>query len=200
MSAQTAASAKRLGGEGTNTPIDMFELVTRALNVAYYEWLPASDELHASKALLDLFGHDPETWNTQRFFELMHPDDVPDYRTSLIAFLKSKEERTQWACRFRSSSKQYRWLIDHRLAQRDATGRVARLVGAVSDITETRRREEEKAASIQVLKTISASPDDAKPVFDLIARSVIRLCPSIQRCSVTEHIDGMVHPRAMHWV
>jgi GAF domain-containing protein len=55
-----------------------------------------------------------------------------------------------------------------------------------------------EAATAEVLHVINSSPDDPQPVFELIARSAIQLCPSAQRCSVTEHIDGMAHLRAMH--
>jgi adenylate cyclase len=55
-----------------------------------------------------------------------------------------------------------------------------------------------EAATAEVLRVINSSPDDPQPVFELIARSAIQLCPSAQRCSVTEHIDGMAHLRAMH--
>jgi hypothetical protein len=44
-----------------------------------------------------------------------------------------------------------------------------------------------EAATAEVLDVINSSPDDSQPVFDLIARSAIQLCPSAQRGSVTEH-------------
>jgi hypothetical protein len=37
-------------------------------------------------------------------------------------------------------------------------------------------RIEHQAATIEVLKTMSASPGDAQPVFDLIARQAAKLC------------------------
>src|SRR6516165_740515 len=55
-----------------------------------------------------------------------------------------------------------------------------------------------EAATAEVLRVINSSPDDPQPVFELIARSAIQLCPSAQRGSVVEHIDGVAHLRAMH--
>ena len=55
-----------------------------------------------------------------------------------------------------------------------------------------------EAATTEVLHVINSSPDDPQPVFELIARSAIQLCPSAQRGSVVEHIDGVAHLRAMH--
>src|SRR6516225_327126 len=55
-----------------------------------------------------------------------------------------------------------------------------------------------EAATAAVLRVINSSPDDPQPVFELIARSAIQLCPSAQRGSVAEHIAGMAHLRAMH--
>jgi GAF domain-containing protein len=55
-----------------------------------------------------------------------------------------------------------------------------------------------EAATAEILHVINSSPDDPQPVFELIARSAMQLCPSAQRGSVTEHIGGMAHLRAMH--
>ena len=56
MATTPTAQAQRPARDSDGVPADRFELVTRALNVAYYEWLPGSDELRFSPALLDLFG------------------------------------------------------------------------------------------------------------------------------------------------
>ncbi len=78
---------------------------------------------------------------------------------------------------------EWRWLCDQTTVERDGSGRVTRLVGAVSDITEVKRREAQnrdliarQAASVEVLQTISASPDNPQPVFGLIARRACELC------------------------
>src|SRR6202035_2994259 len=100
---------------------------------------------------------------------------------------------------------------------RDAAGRVTRLVGAVSDITEVRQREIDlqaanqalaardadnrtliarQAASIEVLKAISASPDDPQPVFELIAQRARELC-NAESVGVVEYDGVLMHMRAV---
>ena len=54
-----------------------------------------------------------------------------------------------------------------------------------------------QAASIDVLKTISASPDDPQPVFEMIARHARELCNAAQ-VSVTEYDGALMHLRALN--
>jgi two-component system, NtrC family, sensor kinase len=183
-------------------PPDMFERVVRALNVAYFEWTAGSDEVRVSAALADMFGFAPNTWSTRRQLALMHPADVHDYRAALIAWLRSAKDRAQFTYRVRNAAGAYRWVHTHNLAERDATGRVTRMTGTVSDITEAKQREAQnrmliarEAASIEVLKAISASPDDPQPVFELIARRARELCNATQ-ASVTEYDGVLLHMRA----
>jgi PAS domain S-box-containing protein len=161
-------------------PADMFERLIRALNVAYFEWIAGSDDVRVSAVLADMFGFAPNTWSTQRQLELMHPDDMHEHRAALIAYLRSGKDRAQFSYRVRDANGPYRWVLTHNLAERDATGRVTRMTGTVSDITEAKQREAEnsnliarQAASIEVLRTISASHDDPRPVFELIAEIAI---------------------------
>ena len=64
---------------------DLFELVTRAANVAYYEWVPGSEELHFSRALRAMFGYDPGVWTRSLALATIHPDDKADYLAGIRA-------------------------------------------------------------------------------------------------------------------
>jgi len=179
-----------------------FELVARALRVAYYDWWAGSDEINMSPALAELFGLDASSWSVSRQRSLMHPDDRPIVDASLRRCFKSRDERHELAYRVMSPDGAYRWWFVRNVVERDASGRVVRLIGAVTDITEAREREAEnraliarQAASIEVLKTISASPDDPQPVFDLIARHARVLCDADQ-AGVTEFDGSLLHMRA----
>ena len=130
-----------------------------------------------------MFGFDPDTWTVERQTELIHPDDRPGFRTTLAAGFKSGAERVEVTYRMRRAAGDYRWLINRGVLERDAAGRVTRMTGAVSDITEAKQREAQnrnliarQTAGIEVLRTISASPDDTQPVFELIARRAQELC------------------------
>jgi len=72
----------------------------------------------------------------------------------------------------------------------------ARLLGALqARDADNRTLIARQAASIEVLKTISASPDDPQPVFELIARRARELCGAAQ-ASVTEFDGTLLHMRA----
>src|SRR3954449_11256819 len=100
MAITPKAKVQRRASGGDGVRGNVFELVTRTLNVAYYEWLPGSDELYFSPALLDLFGYDRGgTWTPKRSWEAIHRDDQPGYRAARIGYLKGDRDRAEFTCR-----------------------------------------------------------------------------------------------------
>src|SRR5450631_881982 len=61
--------------------------------------------------------------------------------------------------------------------------------------TEFGERIEHQAATIDVLKAMSASPGDPQPVFDLIARQAHELCDA-PNVNIQEYDGELVHLRA----
>jgi len=57
-------------------------------------------------------------------------------------------------------------------------------------------RIEQQAATIDVLKVMSSTPDDTQPVFDQICRRAAELCES--RVGLWEFKDGQMYPMASH--
>ncbi len=72
----------------------------------------------------------------------------------------------------------------------------ARLLGELRERTaELGVQVARQAASIEVLRTISASPDDPQPVFDMIARRAHELC-RVPQLSVSEFDGALITTRA----
>jgi GAF domain-containing protein len=72
--------------------------------------------------------------------------------------------------------------------------RTAELAQRNSDFGE---RIEQQAATIDVLKIMSSTPDDTKPVFDQIIRRAKELCNS-SSAGLFEYRDGLVHYSGIH--
>jgi len=177
MGTKTGPGAKPAPTERT------FELVARALDIAYYEWWLATDAFYTSSALQQLFGHDPSIWNWERLLQLIHPDDVAGYRAAIHAHITGSDERSEVTYRFRMPDGAYVWVHQHNVVERGPDGRVTRMVGTVANITAAVEREAENLAliarqdaSIEILKTISASPGNLAPVFDAILQKAHILC------------------------
>src|SRR5262245_24986678 len=62
-------------------------------------------------------------------------------------------------------------------------------VGATAALLAAR---EQQAATAEILRVISASPSDAQPVFDAIARHAVRLCHGISAL-VTTYDGALLH-------
>ena len=166
-----AYSGVHLGGEMATAPSEpddrkgtanLFELVARAANVAYYTWIAGSDELHFSTALQDMWGPDPGTCTQQRAVAVIHPDDQQVFLTARIAYLKGREERAEFVYRAKNARLgTYRWQRDQTVVERNSAGRAIRLVGTIFDIEDSVRQTEALRAAAEEARAATTLFEDA---------------------------------------
>ncbi len=91
--------------------------------------------------------------NSAGLWALCHPDDEPRVRMRLAAHLRGETDTFESRHRMRSSSGEYRWVIDRAaVVARDADGRALRLTGTIMDISrehEAQQRRRELEAQLQ---------------------------------------------------
>ena len=104
-----------------------------------WEWNAETDEISVSDQAKALGGYAP--WELEnsiaQWMWLVHPDDLPQARASLVANLKGETEI--WRCeqRVRCKDGAYRWFLHcGGVVERDDNGRAVRMVGTSTDIHE----------------------------------------------------------------
>ena len=123
---------------------ERYALAEQATNDGVWDWNPATGSNYMSpqwKALLGFKNDELPNLQTS-FFSRIHPDDVALVRESVR--LHTEENRPYCVeLRLRCKDESYRWFESRGEAVRDEAGKVVRMVGAMSDITERKRAEEE---------------------------------------------------------
>jgi diguanylate cyclase (GGDEF)-like protein/PAS domain S-box-containing protein len=114
-----------LAAAGSSDGLWDWNLVTRE---AYY-----SPRVHQQLAL-----EKGDLERIDQVFEIVHPDDWRQSRDAMDAHLKSHAP-FEMECRLRVRELDYRWFLLRGQAVRDAQGKVVRMAGSISDITDRRR-------------------------------------------------------------
>ena len=122
---------------------DRYELVTRAVSEGVYEWQPSDDKLLVSDRLKSLFDFNEERFNSRHWLERIHPDDGAGYRAAMRAYFKGEGDHFEHEYRIKIGGGQYRYVRDQATGLRRKDGRVWRLVGSITDVTEIRRQQAE---------------------------------------------------------
>lgn len=114
------------------------DMVMRATNDGIWDWTVLTNDVYFSDRWKSMLGFLPdelpnrfETWQS-----LIHPDDLVPTQESLKRFLDSSELLLQQEMRLRSKSGEYHWILVRGIAIRDKNGKVHRMVGSHTDITE----------------------------------------------------------------
>jgi PAS domain S-box-containing protein len=124
---------------------ERYALAMQSINYAVYDADLEGGEVYFSQALRDMLGMKPDdpAYTTGNIIETIHPDDRPVYRDAIVAHFKGGTPRFEVDFRYRGPDGNWRWCRQYGVAVRRPGGHAYRIVGAMSDVTETRRRDHE---------------------------------------------------------
>ncbi|HEX8214727.1 MAG TPA: PAS domain-containing protein, partial [Allosphingosinicella sp.] len=137
---QKQAEAARAAAE------ERYRLAARATNDAIWDLDLATDEVHWSESASETLGYPGRTLGTTSLAwweERIHPDDRQVAVNSLQRVAKRGTSRWSATYRFRRANGDYATFFDRGFILRDEKGDAIRFVGAMTDLTERQRAEEE---------------------------------------------------------
>ncbi|VXD04814.1 Diguanylate cyclase [Pseudomonas sp. 8Z] len=132
-------------------------MALEASELALWDWDLQSDQVHHSH-LRELFGLDPEQPVEMRrdLKPRLHPDDLATLRQALLEHLKGRCEDYHAEYRVRHADGHWVWVEDRgRAVERDASGRVLRMLGTRRDISARRQQEEQQRLAATVFEAAS---------------------------------------------
>lgn len=117
-----------------------FHGMANAVADALWDWNLEDDSLWWSDGLTALFGHQPSELGAgiDGWTRFIHPDDLPLVKQSVTAVQRGTG--SLWAMEYRFARKDGRWayVLDRGHVIRDEHGRAIRMVGGMTDLTESR--------------------------------------------------------------
>jgi len=159
------------------TEADRYELVTRAVSEGVYDWQPIDDKLLVSDRLKSLFDFHEAQFESRHWLERIHSDDRAGYLAAMRAHFKGESDHFEHEYRVRIGGGQYRWVRDQATSLRRKDGRVWRLVGSITDVTELKQREQD-LAKVDQQKSVLLTELNA--VLDSIDFGVMFMGPDLR--------------------
>lgn len=134
---------------------ERFRLVTKAAGSAIWDWDVTSDQQWWSEGLRDIFGHEadssgsvPTVWRKQ-----VHPDDVTQVDAAFERLMTGQDTILREQYRFRRADGSWAFVEDKAFALHDDGGRVRRVLGSMTDITEHKLLED-RLQQAQKMETV----------------------------------------------
>jgi len=119
---------------------ERLEVVLEASNTGLWQWDPVSRSLLHSATFYTMLGYEVGEFATDQetLVSLIHPDDWPATYQVLYAATHAPEDTLfEVEFRLRAKTGDWRWLLARgRITERDGAGRIRRVVGINSDISE----------------------------------------------------------------
>jgi PAS domain S-box-containing protein len=143
------------------------DFAIRASNIGIWEVaMPAGDGRDGSVTFLNCWeplGYGPaeSVYDPADPYRFVHPDDRGRLERATASYLsgETKDYETEYRLRHRDGS--YCWALTRGVAERDASDKPRRIIGAVIDITELKRAE----AALREAKEIAEAANRAKDEF-----------------------------------
>jgi PAS domain S-box-containing protein len=123
---------------------ERWQLALRGTNDGIWDCDLATQKIFYSPRCKQMLGYEDREIgnNLDEFNSRIHPDDVEQTRQAVQDHLAGKTPFYAVEIRIRSKDGTYKWMLSRAQAVRDETGKPIRLVGAITDISDRRQREE----------------------------------------------------------
>ena len=151
---------------------ERYALISQATSDGIYDWNVVDDVLFVSDNLTRILDFDLSNGSSSMWAERVHSDDRATYVSAVRAHFKGQTEAIEHDYRVQSKDGGYRWVHDHGVGVRNVSGRVTRLVGAVSDITEDIARTEALRASEERYSLVTEAISDWLFDYDLLTSKI----------------------------
>jgi PAS domain S-box-containing protein len=122
---------------------ERYDYVSKATSDAIWDWDIQTDTIYRGAGFRSLFGYSEVSSSTQFKLYHVHPDDRDRVYANLRRAIDGKNERWQDEYLFECADGSYRIILDKGFIIRAETGRAIRMIGAMQDITEQRRLQEQ---------------------------------------------------------
>ena len=116
-----------------------FAIVARGANDGIWEVDEGSRTVFVSPRLREILGLSPAEGPLARdlWFALVHPDDLDALKKHFESVIRGRADRAAWEHRMRHADGSYRRVQTRCMAARDATGLPTRVIGSMTDVTES---------------------------------------------------------------
>lgn len=134
---------RRQSEEALRESEERYALAVAGAQDGLWDWNPITDEGYMSPRVGELLGLDPDdppatpyTWR-----DAIHEDDIPAFHAALRDHLRGKTANYEVEYRVRNKQGEYIWILARGIGIRDEDGRVYRMSGSLSDITNRKAAE-----------------------------------------------------------
>ncbi len=150
---------------------ERFVAVMNGINDGVYDYNPQTKTVYYSPALKNMLGYtEVEFPNTiQTVNALIHPEDMAQVWETLRRYECHETVNYTNAMRLRHKDGSWRWILSRGIGFWDKDGKMTRLIGTHTDITEQKKREERLSQLNNEMETFTyiASHDLRSPLVNL---------------------------------
>ena len=121
---------------------ERYRLSSIGSNDSLWDWDNVTQEVQYSARWSEITGY-PETAGKQvKLTDILHKDDKPRYDSTLADHMEGRAEHFQCEVRIRTANGDWKWVLIRGKAVKDDKGRAVRVAGSITDIDDTKRKEE----------------------------------------------------------
>ncbi len=182
---------RRAADDALRASEEKYRLALRATSDAVWEYDPATDRLIWGDNVESMFGvtlremgDRLEGWSSR-----LHPDDYASAHNSFVEAVARGDERWTAEYRFRKGDGTYAVVLDRGYVLKDDAGRIVRVIGAMSDITERRHAERMAAGQARALEQLAAG-EPLDDVLEIIVRTLEEVEPGCAASVLLLDEDG----------
>jgi PAS domain S-box-containing protein len=185
---------------------ERFRYASEALAGFLYDWDPITNRLEWFGGTEQVLGFrlDEVPADVGWYESRVHPEDLPQSRAAVRAAFESGAPGYLTVYRVLHRNSRYVYVADRSRIIRDETGRAVRVLGGVSDISERRRLEDERAALLEREREARTAAEAAArardEVLGIVSHDLGNPLSAIAMCASALSSSGEASPERAHEV